>query len=171
MEREEVGCYEKYVERRMTSYDDETSKRAKKAFDSALKEVDERYERDSELFDCYSRSFKIFSTLSDSQLQERKTDIESKMITTNLQFFSLVSNWIDSGVDRVYNSLRPLRGVGRELKNLLRDAAKERILGLLERAISRFLEELRRIAARLHVESYSIGLSVAVVQLSLTFRP
>ncbi len=170
MENDETGCYENYVKGRLSKFGDKASNDASRAFDSAMKEIKQRYVRDSELFDCYSQNLKAFGALSDSQFHQRRTTIESKMLTANLQFFSVVSDWVNSGVERVYNSLRPLRQVGREVKNMLRDAAKERILRMLEGTISRFLAELKVIAARLHVDSYSIGLSVALVQFSVTFK-
>lgn len=168
------NCYEKYLAEYKNEFSEDESKRAEDEYKHVSEEIESRFQKERIIFDCHSHRLMSLddsiSLLSEQELASKRGSLRSEVFIANLQFFSSVADFLDSAIERGKAGFRPLKKVSKRLKLLFTSALREKILTLLQDTINKFLGLLDDIAKKLHVDSYSIGISAAFIQLGLTFK-
>jgi RNAse (barnase) inhibitor barstar len=149
--------------------------RFKKAMQIVYRLYDEassELEYEKPLMDCYGQRLDmlrdILSKATSERVELEYARLKSDLFSTSMAFFSSFSEQMTQFLRKAKMSLRNLpTQMKTSLVNLLRDFWIEQAYPLLQK----FVDKLDVLAKKLKVDSYSVSMDIAFINVSFAFKP
>jgi hypothetical protein len=134
--------------------------------------MDEESKTERLITNCYSkhldRLHDVLNTLTTDQITERYAQLKSDLFSTSMAFFSSISEQLGQYLRRVKAQLRALpANMKRHLLSYMQDLWIEKVYPIIQA----FVSKLDDVARQLGVDSYSVSLNYAFIEVSFSFKP
>lgn len=146
--------------------------RARFSLDQLSHEMDEELSEERRVIGCYSehldKLYKALSRLTTDEINERYAQLKSDLFSTSMAFFSSVSEQFKQYLRRAKARLRGLpTNMKRHLLNYMQELWIEKLYPMLQT----FVDKIDNVAKQLGVDSYSVSLNYAFIEVSFSFKP
>lgn len=146
--------------------------RVRNSLDELDNEIAKESEVEQHVMGCYSEHLSklniVINRLSTDQIKERYADFKSELFSTSMMFFSSLSEQMKQYLGRVETRLRGLpTNMKRQFLNYMQDSWVEKMYPMLQR----FIDMIDKVARRLGVDSYSVSLNYAFMEVGFSFKP
>ena len=169
----ESRCRESRIRSLENQYgDDPRFRKAMQIVNRLYEEARSELESEKPLMDCYGQRLDllgdVLNRFTGERIESNYAELKSDFFSTSMAFFSSFSEQMTQFLRKAKMSLRHLpTHMKTSLVNLLRDFWIEKAYPLLQS----FVDKIDSVAKKLKVDSYSVSMDIAFINVSFAFKP
>jgi len=152
--------------------DDPRFRRALDCVYGSSEEIEEETRVERDLIGCYGENLdrigSLLRKIPAEQIGEKYADLKAELFSTTMAFFSSLSEQLTQLMKKM--SLK-LRGLPSEMKTSLMNYMRDLWIEKIYPSLQSFVDKIDRVAKLLKVDSYSVELNLAFINVGFTFKP